>query len=86
MSKRQRQLQGIVVSNKMDKTAVVLVTRRVKHETGKYISLQSKIKAHDENNQLNIGDFVSIGEVRPLSKDKSWALLEVITQAKGDVS
>ena len=83
MSKRQRQLQGRVISNKMDKTAVVQVTRRVKHKTGKYISLQTKYKIHDADNQLNIGDVVIIGEVRPISKNKSWTLVEVVTIAKG---
>jgi|AntRauTorckE5430_2_1112549.scaffolds.fasta_scaffold02829_10 small subunit ribosomal protein S17 len=79
----QRKLTGIVVSNKMDKTAVVTVTRQVKHKVGKYHKLSSRYKVHDENNVLKTGDTVIIGEVRPISKDKAWTLLEVVGHATG---
>ena len=73
-----RTAQGRVVSNKMDKTIVVLVERRVKHPVyGKYITRSSKIHAHDENNECGIGDRVTVRETRPVSKTKSWKLLRV---------
>jgi small subunit ribosomal protein S17 len=69
--------QGTVVSDKMDKTVVVLVKRFVKHpKYGKYISLSKKYKAHDEKNSKKIGDAVTIEECRPLSKDKNFRVLE----------
>ena len=72
-----RVLQGIVVSNKMDKTIVVKVTRRVVHERyGKIVTRSTKFHAHDKNNQCQIGDVVSIKETRPFSKTKSWELVE----------
>ncbi len=77
-----RTATGKVVSNKMDKTITVLVERRVKHPVyGKYITRSSKIHAHDENNQCGIGDTVTVAETRPLSKSKSWKLLEVVESA-----
>lgn len=77
-SKLARTLTGRVVSNKMDKSIVVLVERRVKHPVyGKYMSKSSKLKAHDEDNACEIGDTVTIAESRPLSKSKSWALVNV---------
>jgi len=79
-NKRIRTLQGKVVSNKMDKSIVVLTERRVKHPLyGKFVSKSSKIHAHDENNQCAIGDVVTIRECRPLSKTKSWTLVEVVS-------
>jgi small subunit ribosomal protein S17 len=73
---------GRVVSNKMDKTITVLVERRVKHELyGKYLVKSSKLKAHDEQNECGIGDIVTVKEVRPLSKTKSWALVKVEEKA-----
>ena len=78
--KRTRAVTGKVVSNKMDKTITVLLERRVKHPVyGKYITRSSKIHAHDENNQCSIGDTVTVAETRPISKSKSWKLLEVVT-------
>jgi small subunit ribosomal protein S17 len=77
-SKVKRTLQGTVVSNKMDKTIVVLVVRNVKHKMGKYIKRSTKIHAHDEKNICQIGDVVKIEETRPLSKTKSWSLVEVV--------
>ena len=80
--KRTRVATGKVVSNKMDKTVTVLLERRVKHPVyGKYITRSSKIHAHDESNQCNIGDTVTVAETRPISKSKSWKLLEVVESA-----
>ncbi len=77
-----RTLTGKVVSNKMDKSVVVLIERRVKHAVyGKYLSKSSKLKAHDEENVCQIGDVVTIEESRPLSKTKSWALVRVEEKA-----
>ncbi len=76
--KTQRTVTGHVVSDRMDKTIIVLVERRIKHPMyGKYIIRHSKYHAHDEENQCRIGDKVTIGEVRPLSRTKSWNLLRV---------
>jgi len=73
---------GKVVSNKMDKTIVVCVERRVKHpKYGKYIKRSSKMHAHDVNNQCQLGDLVRIRETRPISKLKTWELMEVIRAA-----
>jgi small subunit ribosomal protein S17 len=70
-------LQGTVVSDKMDKTVVVLVKRFVKHpKYGKYMSYSKKYKAHDENKSCKIGDTVSIEECRPISKDKHFRVLK----------
>ncbi len=80
--KRTRVVTGKVVSNKMDKTITVMVERRVKHPVyGKYITRSSKIHAHDETNQCAIGDTVSVAESRPISKSKTWKLLEVVESA-----
>jgi small subunit ribosomal protein S17 len=66
----------------MDKTITVLLERRVKHPVyGKYITRSSKIHAHDENNQCNIGDTVTVTETRPISRTKTWKLLEVVNSA-----
>ena len=74
---------GIVVSNKMDKTVVVKVIRRVKHPIYKrIISLSKKYKAHDEKNICQIGDRVEILETRPLSKEKHWRVAKVIEKVK----
>ncbi len=82
LEKRTRVVTGRVVSNKMDKTITVLLERRVKHPVyGKYITRSSKIHAHDENNQCNIGDTVTVTETRPISKSKTWKLLEVVNSA-----
>jgi len=77
-----RTLQGVVVSNKMDKSIVVMIERRVKHPMyGKYITRSTKLKAHDEANVCNEGDVVTIREVAPISKSKNWTLVNVITKA-----
>ena len=74
---------GIVVSNKMEKTIVVAVQDRVRHPLYKKIVDRTyKLKAHDENNDCNIGDRVRVMETRPLSKDKRWRLVEIIERAK----
>jgi small subunit ribosomal protein S17 len=75
--------QGLVVSDKMDKTVVVLVEDRVKHALyGKVMRRTSKLKAHDEQNQCGIGDRVQIMETRPLSATKRWRVVEVLEKAK----
>ncbi|XOT96059.1 30S ribosomal protein S17 [Alcaligenes pakistanensis] len=82
-AKRQRSLIGQVVSNKMDKTVVVLVERRVKHPLyGKIIVRSNKYKAHDETNQFNEGDTVEISEGRPISRSKSWTVVRLIEAAR----
>lgn len=74
---------GTVVSNKMDKTIVVSVRYNKKHPIyKKIIRRTSKLKAHDENNECNIGDRVRVMETRPLSKEKRWRLMEIIERAK----
>ena len=74
---------GKVVSNKMQKTIVVAVEDHVKHPLyGKIVKRTYKLKAHDENNECNIGDTVRVMETRPLSKDKRWRLVEIIERAK----
>lgn len=73
---------GIVTSNKMDKTIVVSVTTSVRHPMyGKTMKKTYKLKAHDENNECQIGDKVKVMETRPLSKDKRWRLVEVMEKA-----
>ena len=80
--KRTRVATGKVVSNKMDKTITVLVERREKHPVyGKYMTRSSKIHAHDETNQCAIGDTVTVAESRPISKSKTWKLVEVVGSA-----
>ena len=74
---------GKVVSNKMDKTIVVAIEDHVKHPLYKKIVKKTyKLKAHDENNEFNIGDKVKVMETRPLSKDKRWRLVEVMEKVK----
>ncbi|ABC32853.1 MULTISPECIES: 30S ribosomal protein S17 [Hahella] len=74
---------GKVVSDKMDKSIVVLVERRVKHPLyGKYVKRSSKLHAHDENNECRIGDTVQVQESRPLSKTKSWKLVNIVERAE----
>jgi len=75
--------RGYVVSDKMDKTIVVMVEDRKKHPLyGKVMRLSKKIKAHDENNTAGIGDLVLISETRPLSATKNWRLVEILEKAK----
>jgi len=75
--------QGRVVSDKMEKTIVVLVEGRKVHTLyKKYVNVSKKIKAHDENNEAHIGDLVRVVESRPISKDKSWRLVEIVERAR----
>ena len=74
---------GKVVSDKMDKTVVVIVEDRVAHKTyKKIIGRTYRLKAHDENNECGIGDIVRVMETRPLSKDKRWRLVEIVEKVK----
>jgi small subunit ribosomal protein S17 len=74
---------GVVVSNKMNKSIVVSVERKVKHPMyGKFIKKTTKFMAHDENNESNVGDLVLITETRPLSKNKCWRLKQIVERAK----
>ncbi len=82
---QQRIIQGTVVSDKMDKTVVVTVERRKKHRLyHKIVSLTQRYKAHDEENACKLGDTVRIIESRPISKDKRWRVVEIIS--RGDVA
>ena len=75
--------QGTVVSDKMEKTIVVLIERRTMHPIyQKYVTQSKKFKAHDEKNEAKIGDTVKIMECRPVSKDKTWNLLEIVERAR----
>jgi small subunit ribosomal protein S17 len=79
----RKERTGVIVSNKMDKSIIVQVTRNVKHPIyGKYVKKSTKFIAHDENNDCNIGDTVRIMETRPLSKNKCWRLVEIVERAK----
>lgn len=79
---QKRTLSGVVISNKMDKTATVLIERKVKHMLyGKYIKRSTKLHIHDEKNECNEGDVISIKECKPYSKTKSWDLVEVIKKS-----
>ena len=74
---------GLVVSDKMDKTVVVAIERRVPHPIyGKMITRTKRLKAHDEENSAKVGDTVRIVETRPLSKDKRWRLVEIVDRAR----
>ena len=74
---------GVVISNKMQKSIVVSVERKVKHpKYGKFVKMTNKFVAHDENDDCNIGDTVKIMGTRPLSKSKNWRLVEIVERAK----
>ena len=74
---------GVVTSNKMEKSIVVSIERKVKHDLyGKFVKKTSKFVAHDQENTCNEGDTVKIMETRPLSKNKNWRLIEIIERAK----
>lgn len=82
--KTKREETGIVVSNKMQKTIVVKLDRRIRHaKYGKFLTKTKKVKAHDENNSAGIGDLVQIVATRPISKDKRYALKSVLRKATG---
>ena len=73
---------GSVVSDKMDKSVVVLIERKVKHPIyGKFVKKSTKLRVHDENNECGVGDMVEITECRPISKTKSWKLVKVVEKA-----
>ncbi len=81
--KLRKEKTGIVVSNKMEKSVVVEVERKVKHpKYGKFVKKSSRFMAHDEKNECSEGDIVRIAETRPLSKNKCWRLVEIIEKVK----
>ncbi len=83
--RKRKILTATVVSNKMDKTAVVQVQRTVQHPVyKKYLTKRARYKVHDEKNELGVGDVVRIAETRPLSRDKRWRLIEVVEKAQQD--
>ncbi len=80
----KKTLTGTVVSNKMDKTVVIKVVRQFSHPTlKKVVKTTKRYKAHDENNECQPGDLVSVCETRPLSKEKRWRLIEILKSATG---
>jgi small subunit ribosomal protein S17 len=80
--KTQRKIVGRVVSDKMDKTVAVAIERLVKHPVvGKYIRRTSKLMAHDENNECRNGDRVAISECRPIARNKSWRVVDIVERA-----
>lgn len=79
----RKERTGLVTSNKMDKSIVVSVNRRVKNPLyGKFVTKTTKFVAHDEKNECQIGDLVKIMETRPLSKTKCWRLVEIVERVK----
>lgn len=79
----KRKKQGRVISNKADKTITVLLERQVKHPLyGKYIKRSTKVHVHDENNECGEGDTVTIAECRPMSKTKSWRVVDIVERSK----
>jgi small subunit ribosomal protein S17 len=83
MREQRKRLIGVVTSDKMDKTVVVAVTTTRRHQQyGKVVRLVKKFKAHDENNECQIGDRVQIIESRPLSRDKRWSVVSIMERAR----
>jgi small subunit ribosomal protein S17 len=81
---RRKEREGVVVSDKMDKTVVVVVSRVVRHgKYRKYLTQRARYKAHDEKNQCRVGDRVRIIESRPLSRDKRWAVQVILGREEG---
>lgn len=81
--KKRKVREGLVSSNKMDKSIVVKVERKLKHpKYGKFLKRTTKLMAHDEQNSCQMGDKVKVMETRPLSKNKCWRLVEIIERAK----
>ncbi len=81
-AKVERTITGRVISNKMDKSATVLIERRVAHPVyGKYVKRSTKLHVHDENNECNEGDVVAVSSCRPISKTKSWKLVKIVERA-----
>jgi len=82
-AKKNRRLTGRVVSNAMDKTITLVVERRVRHPLyGKFIRRSTKIHAHDEANECNLGDLVAVEQCRPLSKTKSWRVMDILEKVR----
>jgi small subunit ribosomal protein S17 len=83
MSEKVLRIQtGSVVSDKMDKSAIVMIERKVKHPIyGKFMKKSTKLHIHDEDNECGVGDTVQISECRPISKTKSWKLVKIVTKA-----
>ena len=82
MTDKIRSVQGRVVSDKMEKSFVVAIERKVKHPLyGKFIRRTTKLHVHDENNEAKLGDLVEVHECRPISKTKSWTLVRVVEKA-----
>lgn len=80
--KVQRYQTGSVVSDKMNKSATVLIERKVKHPIyGKFVTKSTKLHIHDENNECSVGDTVQVSECRPMSRTKSWTLIKVVEKA-----
>ncbi len=80
--KKQRSLTGIVTSNAGEKSATIMIERRIKHPLyGKYIKRSTKLRVHDEANECNQGDTILVEQCRPMSKTKSWRLVKVIAKA-----
>jgi len=78
----KRTLQGVVTSNACDKSATIMIERRIKHPLyGKIVKKSTKLHVHDENNECNKGDTILIEECRPMSKTKSWRLVKVVEKA-----
>ena len=83
MTGRRKRREGVVVSNKMDKTVVVVVERLVRHaQYHKFLRQRERYKAHDEKNQCQIGDRVRLIETRPLSRDKRWAVQAILSRSE----
>jgi small subunit ribosomal protein S17 len=81
---RRKEREGVVVSDKMDKTVIVAVSRVVRHgKYHKHLNRRARYKAHDEKNQCRVGDRVRIIETRPLSRDKRWAVLVILGSKEG---
>lgn len=81
--KARKTRDGVVVSNKMNQTAVVAVVERVRHpKYAKFLNRTKKLYAHDENNDVNVGDRVRVAETRPISKLKRWRIVEILERAK----
>lgn len=86
MTGKRKRRDGVVVSDKMDKTVVVMVERLVRHaKYRKYLTRRVRYKAHDEQNRCHVGDRVRIVESRPLSHDKRWVVQEVLTRSEGTI-
>jgi len=80
---KRKLMTGIVVSDKMEKTAVVSIERLVKHATyGKYVRRRNKFKVHDEKNECKVGDVIRFMETRPLSRDKRWRLVDFVQRVE----